>query len=251
MPIKSLDFSLAYRFAECTLRAIKKPSEYDIEDIIGDFLGVGEDHFFKTIFKPSKYTLLHEFIKNINFSGIEWETSHMDHDYLIETYGPCIIAAGYEIPEWFNDGNIRDHAFELDDILNSVSESITEATFNLLFADRDFLFVFSKFVANFIRNYDQSDSIVFSKKGVVKRVTYLPKWLRNALFHRDKARCQICKHDLTGLLRPQFDIHIDHMLPLEQSGTNDPTNFQLLCESCNTSKGKKIIVEKQVSYTYW
>ena len=168
MPIKSLDFSLAYRFAESTLRAIKNPWDCGIEDVIGDFLKVGEDQFFKIILKPSKYTLLHEFIKNINFSGIEWETSHMDHDYIIETYGPCIIAAGHEIPEWFRKGELGDHVYEVDDILDSVSDSITEATFHILFADRDFLFKFSKFVADFIKEFDQSDSIVFSKKGVVK-----------------------------------------------------------------------------------
>lgn len=251
MPIKPLDFSLAYRFAESTLSSMKDPWEFGLEDVIGDFLGVGEDYFFQKIFKPSKVTLLHDFIKNINFSGIEWETSHMDHDYIIDTYGPCIMAAGCEIPDWFNKGEIGDHVWELDDILESVSEIITEATFHILYADRDFLFTFSRFVGDFIKDFDRLKSMVFRKKGIVKRPPYLPKWLRNAVFHRDKGRCQICTKDLTGLLRPEFDIHLDHMLPLEQSGTNDPTNFQLLCESCNTSKGKKVVVEKQLVYTYW
>jgi len=251
MQIKPLDFSLAYRFAESTVRAIKNPSDCEIEDVIGDFLGVGEATFFQKILKPTKVTLLHDFIKNINFEGIEWETGHLDHDYLINTYGPCIEMAGYEIPDWFKEGELGEHIWELDSILDLVSSKITEATFHILFADRDFLFCFSKFVASFIKEQDESKSSVFKKSGIVKRASFLPRWLRNAVFHRDKGRCQICGKDLTGLFRPEFDIHLDHMLPLEQSGTNDPTNFQLLCEHCNSSKGKKVVVMKQLVYTYW
>ena len=33
------------------------------------------------------------------------------------------------------------------------------------------------------------------------------------------------------------EIHYDHMVPLEQGGMNDVTNIQLLCSSCNLSKG--------------
>jgi len=251
MPIKPLDFSLAYRFAETTTRVMNDPWECGLEDVIGDFLSVGDEIFFQKAFKPHKVTLLHDFIKNINYDGIEYETSHMDHDYLIQTYGPCIKLAGLEIPEWFQEGELDHYISELDEILEIVSVGITEATFHILFADRDFLFTFSKFVSDFIKILSPKDSTIFKKKSVVKRAKYIPKWLRNAIFHRDKGRCQICTKDLTGLVRPDFNIHLDHMLSLEQSGTNDPTNFQLLCSNCNTSKGKKAIVSKQLIYTYW
>jgi 5-methylcytosine-specific restriction endonuclease McrA len=36
------------------------------------------------------------------------------------------------------------------------------------------------------------------------------------------------------------DFHIDHIIPLSLEGsTNGPENLQLLCPSCNRSKGKK------------
>jgi len=251
MSIKLLDFSLAYRFAESTVRAMNDPWGCGLEDVIGDFINVGEETFFSKALKPNKVTLLHDLIKNINYHGIEYETSHMDYDYIIKTYGPCIELTGFEIPAWFREGKLDHYISELDELLEVVSIGITEATFHILFADRDFLFSFSKFVGGFIKELGPGDSAIFKKKSVVKRSDYIPKWLRNAIFHRDKGRCQICTKDLTGLIRPDFDIHLDHMLPLEQSGTNDPTNFQLLCSKCNSSKGKKPIVSKQLIYTYW
>jgi hypothetical protein len=251
VPVKPLDFSLAYRFAESTLTAVKDPNDFGIGDVTGDFLGVGSDGFYKKISKPQKVTLLHDFIKNVNFSGLEWETGHMDMGHLLETYGPIITGAGYELPEWFKDGELEEHIWDLDELLEVVCDSITESAFHILFSDRDFLFLFSQFVSDHIKYLSPSDSPTLKKEGVVRRANYLPKWLRTAVFHRDKGRCQICTKDLTGLLTPEVDIHLDHMLPLEASGTNDPTNFQLLCESCNTTKGKKPVVRKQLVFTYW
>lgn len=251
MPIKQLDFSLAYHFAGTTLIAVNAPDEIGIKDVLDEFLGANEEIFFQKAFKPHKTTLLHDFIHNVNYHAIEFETGHADHDHLIRTYGPAIKAYGYETPNWFNINELGDHIHELDDLLESVSRSISEAAFHVLFADRDFLFQFSNFVGRFIRDLDITVSDIFKKKSVIKRHPYIPKWLRNAIFHRDKGRCQICTRDLTGLMAPYFGIHLDHMLPLEQSGTSDPTNFQLLCSNCNTRKGKNPIVTKQLTFTYW
>lgn len=33
--------------------------------------------------------------------------------------------------------------------------------------------------------------------------------------------------------------HVDHMVPVSRGGSNDPGNLQLLCRSCNDSKGTK------------
>ena len=34
--------------------------------------------------------------------------------------------------------------------------------------------------------------------------------------------------------------HVDHKIPTSKGGTSDLSNLQLLCESCNWSKGSKV-----------
>jgi 5-methylcytosine-specific restriction endonuclease McrA len=87
--------------------------------------------------------------------------------------------------------------------------------------------------------------------GVIKRESYFPVWLKNAIFHRDKGYCQLCFKDLTNLLVSTDVRHIDHMVPLKAHGTNDPTNLQLTCEACNTSKGAKVLSKKHLTIPFW
>jgi len=52
-----------------------------------------------------------------------------------------------------------------------------------------------------------------------------------------RGKCPICRVELAG----QF--HIDHVIPIALNGTNTDDNVQLLCPSCNLSKGAKHPVE--------
>lgn len=76
-------------------------------------------------------------------------------------------------------------------------------------------------------------------------------WLKKGVFHRDKGRCQICGCDLTNLVVINGKEHYDHIIPLAQGGTNDPTNFQLLCYECNLKKGASEIITSEKYQTYW
>lgn len=80
--------------------------------------------------------------------------------------------------------------------------------------------------------------------GNVKKKTYLPEWLKRAVYYRDRGRCQHCNKDLSGEINILGDreLYNDHVIPLEQDGTNDSTNSQLLCGMCNYSKGGKLYV---------
>ena len=53
------------------------------------------------------------------------------------------------------------------------------------------------------------------------------------MFYRDKERCQLCKKDVSGQIYLENKYHLDHILPLAESGTNNSTIFQLLCDQCN------------------
>lgn len=52
-----------------------------------------------------------------------------------------------------------------------------------------------------------------------------------------KDRCAYCRVKLSGAG------HVDHIIALANGGSNWPTNLQILCESCNTSKGKKCPID--------
>lgn len=55
---------------------------------------------------------------------------------------------------------------------------------------------------------------------------------RSAVLLRDENRCvRCCSTD---------DLTIDHIVPVIAGGSNEPSNLQVLCRSCNSRKGAKI-----------
>jgi hypothetical protein len=52
------------------------------------------------------------------------------------------------------------------------------------------------------------------------------------VFKRDGRRCARCGS--------AEDLSIDHIVPLAAGGTHDLDNLQVLCRSCNSSKGAKV-----------
>lgn len=75
-------------------------------------------------------------------------------------------------------------------------------------------------------------------KQWIKR-KYLQSWAKKAIIARDRGQCTECNRNLVMELVASY--HFDHILPLFQGGTNDLSNFQLLCERCNLEKSKNII----------
>ena len=127
------------------------------------------------------------------------------------------------------------------------------ATFHLLFANRNFLFDFQAAISDyFIKKLKQVEyPEIMKRDGVLKRAKFIPEWLKVAVFHRDQGRCQLCWKDITGLLVPVRDYQLDHMIPLAASGSNDATNFQLVCSECNARKGRNVIVKPHKVGSYW
>lgn len=250
MRTKQIDYSAAYSFADSAVSAVRNPSEIGTNDIVVDFFGYRSREFFDQIDKPQKYTLLHTFIHNVNSFGIQYYIGKVDGDIIVSDYGWLLDGASIPRPAWFTGNKVEKHIDELRGILENATTAITEAAFQLLFSDRTFLFEFSKFLQPFINQLHPGEHQCIINPGVVHR-SYFPVWLKNAVFHRDKGRCQLCGCDLTNILVPTEARHIDHMVPLKASGTNDPTNFQLTCESCNTSKGARVHANSHLTYPYW
>ena len=60
---------------------------------------------------------------------------------------------------------------------------------------------------------------------------YVSGSIRYEVLKRAKYRCELC-----GAHESQAALHIDHIIPRSKGGSDDLSNFQALCMSCNTSK---------------
>lgn len=107
-----------------------------------------------------------------------------------------------------------------------VVERIANEMFYILFQNRKFLLRF-----NFYMSRAHEDK--FSR-------TYIPQWVKRAVYYRDRGKCVLCNKDLSGQLAiiEDNEVHYDHMVSLEQGGINDVSNIQLLCKQCNLVKGE-------------
>lgn len=134
-----------------------------------------------------------------------------------------------------------------EDILPELLDKVAKEAFHILFTNRKVLHNFaSKAAYQILENAADMYPEKFTQKGYLKR-SHIPQWAKNAVFHRDKGICVICKTDITRLVNLQNGIHYDHIMPLAKGGMNDVTNLQILCEKCNGTKSAKMAA---TSYEY-
>ncbi len=55
------------------------------------------------------------------------------------------------------------------------------------------------------------------------------------VYERDNHTCQTC-----GATGKTVELTVDHIVPVIAGGTNDESNLQTLCRSCNSRKGARI-----------
>ncbi len=60
-----------------------------------------------------------------------------------------------------------------------------------------------------------------------QRISF-PKEVREYVFDRDRRQCRSCGQSTK--------LSIDHIIPLASGGSNDISNLQTLCGSCNSQK---------------
>jgi len=59
----------------------------------------------------------------------------------------------------------------------------------------------------------------------------IPNSVKQYIYERDKHQCQSC-----GQTQAETKLNIDHIIPLVKGGSNDMSNLQTLCQTCNQKK---------------
>lgn len=70
----------------------------------------------------------------------------------------------------------------------------------------------------------------------------LSKRVRFDVFKRDGFECQYC-----GAHPPSVVLHVDHIRPVVDGGTNDIDNLVTACQPCNAGKGARLLSAVPVS----
>lgn len=227
-----LKFSEAYEFAHFVWSSFFEADVSSEVDPLG-FLGSRGRLVAERVARPHRDTLLHLLLNRL-YRALYIDAFEDHRNDMLD-----LVIMEYEAVLRFNDIAFRN--FVLPDEQDPGYEGaawnriaylrrrlpvrlIAQDTFQLLFRDRRFLLKFNQELAQ-----------RFASRPAVRRVS-LPQWLKRGVFYRDNGRCVTCGKDLTGADYLRGDVHYDHIVPLAHHGTNDPTNFQLLCDTCNLEK---------------
>lgn len=221
--------------------------------------------FVQSVLKFNKNSLLHIYVSStlycyyrryfhknadcVEDEDVNWWVA------LMKGYGVRLTRRGYKYDvedaawSWFKKNEI---------VFTKFFDIISEEVVHILFNDKHFLVKFNRIVRNVLidENGTYSNFVKWpegyrNEDGTIKRCA-IPKWVKQAVFHRDKGHCVFCNKNLTGLVNI-FDSqkNYDHIIPLKDYGANDPCNIQLSREECNKSKGRKDIVPIYKYQSWW
>ncbi|WP_394230555.1 HNH endonuclease [Shewanella colwelliana] len=252
----TFNFSESYAYADKVRKAIFE-SEYVIDpvDVACDL--------DTQILKPQKWTVLHDYIDyvvrddlNFYFRGGGWDYEDVTPVFaMLNSHQIEYLTLERYIEEWHRDDDTgetiqvtdehkEDYKYQyaleyLEDLVfEKLPSIIVTEVFTLLFSDREAMKAFNLKVAEGIG--EKTD-----------RFSRWPKWLERALFCREKGLCAICKTDLSSMFHTQGKLAIDHIVPIALNGVNDPTNLQILCQSCNGKKSGSVVVTSNAMPIFW
>ena len=211
-----------------------------------------DDEFLKKILIPNKKTLLHDYIEFIHEDELDYAIRKTGYESIIDNVIDTLLFYNIDYPEMTegeeNDIELQEEYYsQLIELYYKLTPIIVEEVFTILYMNKELLKEFNESISKIIKDMKTDKyKTCLEKDGVVKRCADLPKWLKKGVFFRDKGICQICGKDLTCLISTDSKINYNYIIPLEKGGSNDLSNFQLTCKSCNTSKRTRITTIKKL-----
>ncbi|MDL2324518.1 HNH endonuclease [Ruminococcaceae bacterium OttesenSCG-928-A16] len=214
------------------------------------------------MFKATQETLLHLYIADILESGAIYEDmiENFPEEYIASWHNEELFNLfGYSMKDVELKGKLesRDSSILFADNVNIfycdfINNKWAKHVFYVLFTNKDFLFRFSSEVVKAVELISALPEFQehFTRLGIIKRQSAFPMWLKTAVRMRDRNRCQLCGKDVSNTFDKE-KANFDHIIPLNIHGTNDPTNIQLTCESCNKSKGARNSDYKNIIIPFW
>lgn len=243
-----------------------------IQMMKGDYLDVS--HWFeyfdvmetavKKWEKPHKKTLVHEYIRDMYLESQNYTLDKhfpveeiIEMQMLLENYSIDYSSVGYtDVSELeFDDcsDELEEYAEKLQNFfIENILDTVVDDVFSILYMDKNFLHEFNRQCSDIIQDMEKADyPNLLKEDGVIERISYYPTWFKHGIEYRDKLRCSLCGCDLSSSFTTIVDENFDHIIPLQAGGNNDPSNWQLTCESCNKSKGARSSAYKNIVFPFW
>lgn len=273
------NFYATYYYAEIVQKVINEyePDNYlsEVSNLFSVFNDLFKEMNHQKLIKPTKKTLLHDFIELLVAADLNnYLYTHLIDDLRQNIYSNqnriAMYCSEYQIDyldlstqvDENNEFNNKkswlewsDYCYETipNEIFNILIPKISIEVFETLFQNRVFLKKFNILLSQKIKEipFSEENTDILKSVGVLQRCSYCPTWLKDALFFREKGKCAICSCDLSRLLNTDTKPNIDHIVPLALGGTNDPSNFQWICFTCNNQKLGLTIITTNKYNTFW
>ena len=224
------------------------------------FSGTDNPNFVAKVAKPHRTTLLHDFIETHLQQEMDYELSKVGaeesfieyYEEFLEQWQVFYPKVEHHLP-WSSVDAAKNWSYQLWGYFSDAAlGAFTNAVFSILYGDRAFLAKFNELAARGVRDLKMANHPeILQHDGTLSR-PYWPKDLLRAVANRDRVKCAVCLRDLSDVIAINSpESRIDHIVPLNLGGTNDPTNLQLLCEPCNQEKGGHTIHTGRFYQVYW
>nr|CAP47825.1 putative integron gene cassette protein [uncultured bacterium] len=218
---RKLYFAHAYGYAGAVAQLLRTPEG---RADLSEWIDPNSATFRASLRRPEKQSVLHDLLYNLAFHDWEHQVCH----WYIDSLERFVQDHGERFPSRLKN-DTSGNRNKLTSRLEKTMVKLADGAFHILFGDRSALLSFHQMLAEIIAELPISEYGGFRGEGILKTPSYIPVWLKHAVYHRDKGRCQLCHRDLTGVINPVSEAQLDHIWPLARSGSNDATNFQLLC----------------------
>ncbi|QDT95368.1 HNH endonuclease [Gimesia aquarii] len=167
--------------------------------------------------------------KKQQITAISEELTRIDKLYESDEHAYWTILESDKFYNWF-----LTQYFDLNSSRSSITSDVREA-YAYDFSNRTFNDLpLCTHINKRIRDIGISSQIDDEPFEAWVKRTKIPKWAERAVVTRDNGLCVSCKRDL--LREFTAPRHIDHIIPLKESGINDLVNLQLMCDKCNLKK---------------